>query len=396
MSTFGEKLRRTRLDRGLSLTQLSQLAHYNKGYLSRLESGQKPPSEEAARACDTALDSRGELIAAAHLDIAATRDTKPWQTAELIGRIQKSDTDHITIEALHSTVFELGSEYAYRDADELRAEGHIWLRRIADMLRKPVGLEAHSELLTATGWLALLVGCTEYDMGLRKAAEVTRAAAQKLGEEAGNAEIIGWSYEMSAWFALTQNRYRDVVAAADAAQRHSRGHPVVVQLIAQEAKALARMSAGPEVRKKLDEGRRILHNFPEPTRTDNHFVVDPAKWDFYAMDAYRLAGDDALATMHASEVLRAGTRPDGTEIAPMRMAEAKLTLAVAAARQGDLEEATSLGHTALTASRQSLPSLLMVAGELDSELERRFPREPETEEFRETLRSLQLESARHH
>jgi transcriptional regulator with XRE-family HTH domain len=269
MSTFGEKLRRTRLDRGLSLTKLAQVAHYNKGYLSRLESGQKPPSEEAARACDTALDARGELIAAAYLDIAANRDTKPWQTAELIGRIQKSDTDHVTLEALSSTIFELGSEYAYRDADELRSDAHSWLRRIADMLRKPVGLQAHSELLTATGWLALLVGCIEYDMGLRTAAEVTRAAAQRLGEEAENAEIVGWSYEMSAWFALTQNRYRDVLAASSAAQRHSRSHPVVVQLMTQEAKALARMGDVTRVREKLDDGHRTLESFPVPTRTDN-------------------------------------------------------------------------------------------------------------------------------
>jgi transcriptional regulator with XRE-family HTH domain len=391
MTTFGEELRRTRLDRGLSLTQLSQVAHYNKGYLSRLESGQKPPSEEAARACDNALDAHGELISAAYLDIAAHRDTKPWQTAELIGRIQKSDTDPVTLEALHSTIFELGSEYAYRDADELRADAHAWLRRIAEMLRKPVGLQAHSELLTATGWLALLVGCLEYDMGLRTAAEVTRSAAQKLGEEADNAEVVGWSYEMSAWFALTQNRYRDVLAASNAAQRQSRNHTVVVQLIAQEAKALARMGDVTQVRERLEKGRRLLENFPVPTRTDNHFIVDPAKWDFYAMDAYRLAREDDLATMHAKEVLRTGTLPDGSEIAPMRMAEARLTLAVTAARQDDLEQAASLGHTALTASRQSLPSLLMVAGELDSELEQRFPRESETEDLREILRALRLE-----
>src|SRR5690242_896379 len=116
MATFGELLRQTRQVRGVSLTRLSQLAHYNKVYLSRLESGQKPPSEEAARACDNALDARGELIAAAYMDIAANRDTKPWQTAELIGRIQRSDADSTTIDALNSTVFELGCEYAYRDA----------------------------------------------------------------------------------------------------------------------------------------------------------------------------------------------------------------------------------------------------------------------------------------
>jgi hypothetical protein len=106
------------------------------------------------------------------------------------------------------------------------------------------------------------------------------------------------------------------------------------------------------------------------------------------MDAYRLAGDDARATVHAHEVLKNGTAPDGTEIAPMRMAEARLTLAVAAARTDDLEGAVSLGRTALTTERKSLPSLLMVAGELDSELEQRFSDEPETAEFRELVRSL--------
>jgi hypothetical protein len=262
------------------------------------------------------------------------------------------------------------------------------------MLRKPVGLHAHAELLSATGWLALLAGCLEYDMGMRTAAEVTRAAAQRLGEEAGNTEIVGWSHEMSAWFALTQNRYRDVITESEAAAHQSRRFPVSVQLMAQEAKALARIGDIRAVRLKLEEGQRTLSSFDVPSRTDNHFIVDPAKWDFYAMDAYRLAGDDERASMHATEVLRNGTRLDGTEIAPMRMAEARLTLAVAAARQGDLEEATSLGKTALTASRQSLPSLLMVAGELDSELERHFPNESETEDFRELLRSVRLASVR--
>jgi hypothetical protein len=65
------------------------------------------------------------------------------------------------------------------------------------------------------------------------------------------------------------------------------------------------------------------------------------------------------------------------------------------ARQGNLEQATSLGHAALTASRQSLPSLLMVAGELDSELERRFPNESETESFREFFRELRLAKPSH-
>ncbi|NRQ40182.1 helix-turn-helix transcriptional regulator [Nonomuraea sp. NN258] len=388
MAIFGDKLRQLRLECDLSLSRFAAQVKYDKGYLSRLETGKKAPSEEVARACDVTLNARGELIAAAHADIAANRDLRPWQTAELISRIHKSDTDAITIDALHSTIFELGCEYAYRDAESLRNEAHDWLRRIAGMLRKPVGLKAHTELLTATGWLALLVGCLEYDMGLRTAAEVTRTAAHKLGEEAGNTEIIGWSHEMSAWFALTQGRYRDVIGPACAAQDISHDHSVVVQLIAQEAKALARIDEPRKLRATLERGHAVLGKFPVPERTDNHFIVDPAKWDFYAMDAYRLAGEDSLAVMHANAVLASSIGPDGTIRAPMRRAEAQLTLGVAAAREGNLDHAISLGREALESGRKSIPSLLMVAGELDAILEERYSREPETEEFRELLRSL--------
>jgi hypothetical protein len=59
------------------------------------------------------------------------------------------------------------------------------------------------------------------------------------------------------------------------------------------------------------------------------------------MDAYRLSGLDDFASM---QVLRTGTMPDGSEVAPMRMAEARLTLAAAAARQDDLEQPRSTRH----------------------------------------------------
>jgi hypothetical protein len=117
-------------------------------------------------------------------------------------------------------------------------------------------------------------------------------------------------------------------------------------------------------------------------------VVDPDKFDFYAMDSYRMAGDDELAGHHARRVLELGTRPDGAERWPMRMAEARLTLAAAAARAGELEQAVSTGVGAFRSGRRSLPSLLMVAGEVDAELHRRYPHERPTADFRDAMRSL--------
>ena len=106
------------------------------------------------------------------------------------------------------------------------------------------------------------------------------------------------------------------------------------------------------------------------------------------MDAFRLAGDDARAEEHARIVIAENTTPDGINRAPMRVAESKLTLATVASRRGELEEAFQLGTEALDGPRKSLPSLVMVAGELESELHRRFPNERQTSEFHEALSAL--------
>lgn len=64
-----------------------------------------------------------------------------------------------------------------------------------------------------SGWLALLIGWVEYDMGDRAATESTRRAALPLAREADNSEITGWAHEMRAWFALTTGNYRGILAA---------------------------------------------------------------------------------------------------------------------------------------------------------------------------------------
>ncbi|GAA1985979.1 ATP-binding protein [Amycolatopsis minnesotensis] len=59
---FGEALRQRRTSRGLSLTELSRLANYSKGYLSKVETGEKPVTFAIAQACDVALEADGKLL----------------------------------------------------------------------------------------------------------------------------------------------------------------------------------------------------------------------------------------------------------------------------------------------------------------------------------------------
>lgn len=380
---FPERMRQLRQRAGLSLRDLQARAYFGKSYLAELEKGLKQPTALTARRIDDALHAGGELASM----VTDPTDPAADATADLLNRVAAADTSPATLDALHTTTFELCCDYGWRDAAELRGDARHWLREVI-RLRRDAGMRQHRELLTIAGWLGLLVGCVEYDMGMRAVAEATRSAAHSLGEEAGNPTVTAWAWEMTAWFALTQGRYSDVVAAAAAGEALvGDTDTVAVQLIGQEAKARARLGDIPGVRAALERGRDLLARFPRPARPDHHFVVDPDKWDFYAMDAYRLAGDDALAAHHAREVLTLGAGPSG-EKTPMRMAEARLTLGVAAARAGDLEHAVAAGLEAFAAPRRSLPSLVMVAGELDTELWRRYPREPATVDYRSALRSV--------
>jgi hypothetical protein len=138
----------------------------------------------------------------------------------------------------------------------------------------------------------------------------------------------------------------------------------------------------------LAQGKEVLDRLPYPDRPDNHFKVDPAKWDYYAMDVHRIAGDDELATQYATTVINDNTSPDGTELSPMRIAESRITLGIMAGRAGDLEQAVDHGKTGLKNGRQSKLHLLMVAGELDRELRHRFPGEGLVTEFEETLHAV--------
>lgn len=287
-------------------------------------------------------------------------------TAEL--RLRRSTIDDATLNAVRVTTDRLCTEYRYRPAHDLRLEGQDWLRRITRLLDERLTYRQHGEVLAVAGMLALLVGCVEYDTGDAVAAEATRQFAYDLGAEIDNRDVMGWAHEMTAWFALTSGDYHRVVAASEHGMATSHGHGVSVQLAAQSAKAWARLKNRRQVEVALDRGRSILEGLPRPENPDHHFQIDPAKWHFYAMDAYRHLGDNPLAQTYAEEVLRLGTSINGDERSPMRVAEAHVTLGVVAARSGDIDTAAEHGQAALHGLRKSIPTLRMVGQEFAAEL----------------------------
>ncbi|MFH8345301.1 helix-turn-helix domain-containing protein [Streptomyces sp. NPDC018045] len=101
---FGDALRRLRREKEVSLRTLAQLVHYSKGYLSKIENGEKPPTGDVARRCDAALAADGALTRllsartpgdrCPYPGLAAyTTEDAPWffgrerATAALVGRL---------------------------------------------------------------------------------------------------------------------------------------------------------------------------------------------------------------------------------------------------------------------------------------------------------------------
>lgn len=310
-------------------------------------------------------------------------------TLEIVSRLQVSDVNDSTLDGVRITVEKLCSEYAYAPPADLIVEGRQWLRRIVELQEHRLSFRQRRDTLELAGWLALLVGCLEYDLGDRRAAEATRKMALSLGTDVDHPGILGWAHEMKAWFALTAGDYRGVIAATTAGQVAARDHGVRVQLLAQEAKAWARMGRPHDMEVALEAGRLALESMPYPDNTENHFVVDPAKYDFYVMDCYRHVGNDRLARTLADSVIKTGTDFNGAERMPMRIAEARITLGVAAAREGDLDEALFHGRKAIAGPRKSLPSLAMVSSDLADVLAERFAGEADADAYRLELGQIQ-------
>jgi len=309
-------------------------------------------------------------------------------TLELVARLRRSDVSTSTLDALRITGERLCSDYPYMAPEHLCIEGRQWLNRIGHLLDQRLTLEQHGEILSIAGWITLLVGCVEYDMGNKRASEATRQAALSLGEETDHSEIVGWAQEMQAWYALTQGNYRGVIVASEAGQLVAPQHSVSVQLAAQKAKAWARIGDRRQVEIALGQGRTLLESLPHPDNLDNHFVVDPGKFDFYAMDCYRVLGENQLAENYAHEVIEAGTDFDGSEKSPMRIAEARITLGVVAVRRGDVDQAVAYGRQALNGNRQSLPSLLMTSRELATVLQDHHGKNPDAVDYLDQLRAI--------
>jgi hypothetical protein len=142
----------------------------------RWEAGEVQPNEfyQPIIAATFGTVTHAMFPVAPHSDASEVLAISGMDTLELVSRLQRSDLDQATLDGLRIMADRLCSEYPFMPADQLLVEGRAWLRRITALQGQRVTLKQHREILVLAGWVALLVGCVEYDTGNRHAAETTR------------------------------------------------------------------------------------------------------------------------------------------------------------------------------------------------------------------------------
>ncbi|GLX95881.1 XRE family transcriptional regulator [Herbidospora sp. NBRC 101105] len=332
---------------------------------------------------------RSRLVEARVMPVDALRaEADLYGTMELAQQLQASDVGPGTLEALAEAVDLLCRAYPVVPAATLRDRTQKRLAQVTQLLRGRLTFDQHREVLVITGWLTALLGCVHYDLGEREEAETSRRAAFEMGRQVGHGELMGWAHEMSAWFALVEGRFEDVVKSARMGQAVAGNSSAMVQLTLQEARGLARIGDRREADRALTRGADVLGTLAMPENPDHHFVFDHAKWVFYAASCYTWLADDDRAEEHARETIQMHTRPDGSSNAPMRVADAHIDLGIVHARRGDLDAATEHGAIALDIDRKSLTDLITRAEDLDRLLRQKYRKESATKEFNERLMSL--------
>lgn len=332
-------------------------------------------------------DQNGQSIITA---IAIPKDTlqaenELFGTMELARLLDRADVGIGTLDALEEAADLLCRAYPKTPSSILKVRIKKRLKSVIDLLSSRITIDQHRRLLIVAGWMAALLGCVHYDLQEHEEAEAARQIANRMAREANDPELLAWTYEMTAWFALVEDRYEDVIEAAETGLEIKDSGSVGVQLRLQKAKGYARLADFAETNRALTDAASVLGKLPPPEHPDHHFVFDHSKWMHYAATIYTWLGDDQKAEEHASEVISDHSRPDGSSRAPMRTAEARLSLATVQARRGDLDGALSYAKSAYEFDTKPLSDLVARGYDLSRFLRERFGDHPLAAEFREYL-----------
>ncbi|MDF5756204.1 helix-turn-helix transcriptional regulator [Spongiactinospora sp. TRM90649] len=258
MSTeFGRELRRRRLAAGLSLRELSDGVRFDRGYLSKVETGVRAPSRALADACDEYLMAKGALTRLSPERAGRGAGSDPRWSADGPGESYEPDGDVVaTFETMLGQHRRLGQQLPPRLVLRQASEQVRTLRALA----VPGPLRPRVLLLAAryaeyAGWMAQESG--DVPLAWRWTAYAVRLAGR-----AGDRTMAAHAHVRRAGLALYAGDADEVIGlslrALAAAPGDSRIHKLATQ---RQAQGHALRGETGEVERLLD-GAAVLSPRP--------------------------------------------------------------------------------------------------------------------------------------
>jgi transcriptional regulator with XRE-family HTH domain len=272
--SFGVELRRMREEAGLSLSALGKAVHYTKGYLSKIETSDRPPGPELARLCDAALNAGGTLVALVPRDPMAKVNPTPGQDGWLLdrGRRPAGAQDGFTaaageentvdvFRALFNQAVDLGELVSSRVVLPTVTTNANTLWSLA-LVAPPATRSSLTTLaaLNATyaGWLAL-------ETGDDHAAQWWSRTAVGLAKRVDDANLVAYTLMREAQVAVFRDDPDQVLALAsrieDDTRVSARYRGIAAHRIAQ---AHAMMGDYDQCRRALDRSMVLMPEATEP------------------------------------------------------------------------------------------------------------------------------------
>jgi DNA-binding XRE family transcriptional regulator/tetratricopeptide (TPR) repeat protein len=372
----GRRVRLARARKAATLTQedLAHLVGVDRSTVGRWEAGETDPQPWVRRKLAKHLGVTAQQLDALLADDLPGPPPKPpddseTDALELTRRAAASDVGEATPTQLEQVVDDLCSSYATLQPAVLLTRTRRHLNYIGQLLDGRKTLREHKQLLVAGGWLSLLAATLHVDLEQQAAATARLRTAESLARESGQDELRAWCLETEAWRVLTLGDYRQAASLSQAAQQVAPAESsALIQATAQEGRAWARLGDARATTDAVARVNRMASPLVAPDRPEHHYRYDPAKATSYTATTLSWVGDPA-AVDYARDVIARLTAAGPYGGRPRRLATARIDLALALIRRGEVEEAVEATITAAVSGRV-VPSNWWRVGEVVESVER--------------------------
>lgn len=396
MTEFAQVVRDLMARNGsMSLRALAAAAHQDAGQLSRVLNGKRPHTPALAAALDQALGAAGAVIAAAeNSPPPPPRPTSPRLkkslAVEALQLAMRGDTDELAV--AEDGLAELIRHYAHTLALSPSPTVHselLAVRSFAGTLLTRAR-PSHPGLIADAGWLSSLLAISASDLGDHPAALIWCADTERRAHEAGHPELLGWAALTRAVIAYYQgDARRSADTARQGQQDTAQGTVAYLKLASQEMRSRAMLGDTEGMRDASRRARIALENLGPDIPRQGVYSAPTADNPPYTATSLLLTGHYRQAEEMTRHLLASAYGSRGAQ--PTNYARTLLILALAAAGQGNADEADALGAAALDASPVVWPTM-MLARRLNSSLSA-HPRAVSQAGFRDRYRAVTARAA---